>query len=35
MNEDHVWKQEDHEELNLDEWKIKFINQKIVKTKLG
>ena len=35
MNDDQVWKLDDCEESNLDEWKIKFDNQNIVKIKLG
>ena len=33
MSKDQVWKQKDWEELNLDEWKIKFDIQKIMKAK--
>ena len=31
--DDQVWESEDWEESNLDEWNIKFDNQKIIKTK--
>ena len=34
INENHVWDPKDLEQLNLDEWKIKFDNQKTVKAKL-
>ena len=35
MNEDQIWEKKDWEQSNLDEWKIIFDNQKIVKPKLG
>ena len=35
MNEDQVWESVDLEGSNLDESKIKFDNQKIMKVKLG
>ena len=35
MNENQVWEPKNWEESNLDEWKIKIDNQKIVNAKLG